>query len=441
MKNLKKGPALPLPVALWILAMVVWLNTPCPGTALGSLAASMTPNSWAELTNTSGFNGGTIFTRCVHSSLAYCNEAVWDSVDKRVYFIGSGHGDWSSSNCIAFIQYNDATDTWSTLPKPPFYSEMHHGYDHTAICVDRREIYHKTSGGENLYKYDMNTGQWSLQTGTYNSSVDCRYGALEYFPDLGSLLFYREPYLWNLATERWTEVSNNFQNKTPSGDWTYHCFAEYNPVHKVMIMGGGNGSVNLYKLGTDGQMVQMNQAPFGLGVNGSIEYADTRTGKFIVYAEDGSNRMFTYDVTSDTWTQLSGTAPFRTGYGNWKNLVGCFISTYGVGFYVQWDGSSSKIYLYKPPAGSTIHTGVPGITQPPGITVHPNPFFSSTVINTGTDKNVQCRIYNAGGRLVHEFTTVRGRAVWNAGRTAGGVYILKVKIEDKEYKKLLLLMK
>jgi hypothetical protein len=432
--GLKKGGAMIRNLVLSAALFFAWSET--PASALGDLAQSMQPNSWAELTGTAGFQGGAILTRCVHSMLAFCNELKWDSAGRKVYILGSGHGDWASSNCIGFVIYDDASNAWTTLPKPPWYSQTPHGYDHTAFDQANRIIYHKTGFTENTFKYSIQTGQWTQIAGPFDQNVDSRWGGLEYYPELNALFWNREPYLLNLSTNRWEEIPNTYQNKTPSGEWTYNNYAEYDPVHRVMIYGGGNGSVNLYKLDASKKITKMSDTPFGMGINASIEFCDTRTGKFIVYREDGSNEMWTYDVTTDTWEKLPGLAPFLTNYDNWRNLVGGWICTYGVGFFVQWNGSNSKIYLYKPPAAATaLNAAGPGPCM--GFSVFPNPFGSSIAVRL-PHGSTDAAIFDVHGKKVADL----GPSLeWRPAGLSEGVYLLRITSGGRTFSRTLLYRK
>ena len=64
----------------------------------------------------------------------------------------------------------------------------------------------------------------------------------------------------------------------------YQNFAEYNPVHKVMIFGGGNGSRDLYKMDNAGTITKMMNAPIDLGTTwGSITTIDPMSGDFLIF--------------------------------------------------------------------------------------------------------------------------------------------------------------
>jgi hypothetical protein len=163
--------------------------------------------------------------------------------------------------------------------------------------------------------------------------------------------------------------------------------------------------------------------------------------------------MFSYDVTTDTWTRLGADAPFRTDYGNWKNLVGCFVSTYGVGFYVQWDGSRSKIYLYKPPGSTTVsRKGAEGRSGPE-IEAYPNPFNPAVTISVRATRPPRLALGEAGraastltiydphGRIVQTASMAANSYTWNAAQTPSGVYLLKARIGNRVLQKKLFLQK
>src|SRR2546422_3646541 len=128
----------------------------------------------------------------------------------------------------------------------------------------------------------------------------------------------------------------------------YHNFAEYNPVHKVLVFGGGN-DVNprdgrkIWKLNASGQVTALKDAPADLGTTHSIFTVDPVSGKYLVFTE--SQQFYAFDVVTDTWAlQASGSAvPIWTSqYGNpVMEVVGGPIDTYGVNVFVTCDGGNN----------------------------------------------------------------------------------------------------
>src|SRR5438552_18212931 len=83
--------------------------------ALGSLAASMQPGDWRQL-STNGFTQG-LLEPCLDGAnvFEYADNATWDPISRQWLFLGSTHG-----NCLLakFIVYNDTNNTSRAEPLP-----------------------------------------------------------------------------------------------------------------------------------------------------------------------------------------------------------------------------------------------------------------------------------------------------------------------------------
>ena len=76
----------------------------------------------------------------------------------------------------------------------------------------------------------------------------------------------------------------------------YHNIAEYSPVHKMVLFGGGNGSSDLYKLDAKGKVTTLKKTPIGVGTMQSIVTLDPVSGDFLVFGKNGS--FYVYDVAA-----------------------------------------------------------------------------------------------------------------------------------------------
>ena len=100
--------------------------TSAAATALGTLAASMQPGTWAQL-NTNNIS------ELAHGNVAgniapYAMTSVWDPGTGRIYFQGQDH---SSTGGLEFVRYDDATNSWSNAG--PIPNAPSHGYDHLTL--------------------------------------------------------------------------------------------------------------------------------------------------------------------------------------------------------------------------------------------------------------------------------------------------------------------
>src|SRR3990172_5169055 len=255
-------------------------------TALSTLAASMQPGTWAEL-NTQGFGQSLLDDVNGSFIVQYTDDAQWDPIARQVYFIGASYGFSSGAQRGNFIKYNEATNQWTLMPRPvPPFPNLAHAYDHSALNPATGEFYHSLYNDRDIYRYNPATNSWSLLTTipqNIMSNLQITKG-LEYFPEMGGLVWYssgRGLYFYNTSTNQWSVLRSN----DPCSNNCYHEFTEYDPVHKIILFGGGDGSNALYKLDSLGNVTQMNNPPIGLGITKSIITVDPVSGKFLVATE------------------------------------------------------------------------------------------------------------------------------------------------------------
>jgi len=219
---------------------------------------------------------------------------------------------------------------------------------------------------------------------------------------------------------------------------SYHNFAEYNPVVKVVVGGGGNGSSDLYKLDTLGAVTKMKNAPFGVGTMQSVFTVDPVTGDYLVF--NASSQFYAYNVRTDTWTQKGGTVPiFTSGSPVVSSVVAAPVSTYGVNVFVSCDGANCEVNVYKHAERSGAEKAGPGLETP--FSVHPNPFSGSTVLSFASGGNL--RIYDIHGRCVADLADrfSGDRIAWNAKSCAPGLYIAVLRTGKTVFQEKLFLLK
>ena len=319
------------------------------GTTLAALAAQLKLGTWAEL-KSQGF--GPAILDDVNGSfiIQYTDDAQWDPVSKQVFFIGASYGFSSGAQRGNFIKYNDAANQWTLMPRPvgPF-PNLAHAYDHSALNPATGEFYHSLYNNRDIYKYNPAADSWSLLTTIPQSimgGLQITKG-LEYFPEMGGLVWYSSGvglYFFNTSTKQWSVLADGL------GTSTYHEFSEYDPVHKIVIFGGGDGSNAVFKLDASGKVTQMKNAPVGLGITQSIITVDPVSGKFLVVTENKG--LYEYDVVADTWRQFNVPVPsgFFSVVIDGNPLQGMFatpISTYGVVLFAKYNYDQSKVWIYK----------------------------------------------------------------------------------------------
>jgi chitodextrinase len=255
-----------------------------------------------------------------------------------------------------------------------------------------------------------------------------------YFPELKGYILANGAggsgflYLFNTVTQQWEKLASNL----PMG--AYHNFAEYNPVHKVVVFGGGQGNRAVYKADASKAVVRMKDAPLGLGLQTALFTVDPVSGDFLVF--DQNRNFYKYNVLADTWTSLGGgSLPiWTTAYGNSVNgMAAASIPTYGVNLFVSCDQSNCRVNVYKHAGG----TPPPTDTTPPtvsltaptaGATVSGTITVSATASDNVGVVGVQFKLN--GANLQAEDTTAPYAIAWNTTAVANGSYTLTATARD-----------
>ena len=327
-------------------------------TPLADLANSLQPGTWAELaTNniapTLAFTGG-----ASGNTFGFTENGVWDPLSRQFLYIGGDHAPTMPDTCPRFVSYHESTNTWQMLPEPAWFpctpGTAMHGYDHTAIDPIHRNLYHRPYNDMVVRKLDMSTNTWtnlpSIPT-TVMANRNCCVG-VAWFPERNSLIYasvetssngsvieYQE------STGQWQRLGSSVPN-LPMG--THQQFAEYNPVNKVVVFGGGAGSHDIYKVDSLSQVTALQPAPISLGVEESIFTVDPVSGKYLVF--NNLKQFWVYDVNQDTWDLQSGTPPiFNTPVYDppVHGIVATPVDSYGVTMFVKCVSSDCHVYLYK----------------------------------------------------------------------------------------------
>lgn len=334
---------------------------------LGDMAAQMRPGEWRELNRTGDGSGFTydLLVSCTGSDCAdhilnYADKALWNPHTREIHFLGQGHG----GRLMKHISYGEASNRWvpeskpywDCSPSPTCYSIVH-GYEHSAIDPVTGNIYARKFNSTQVFKWTRATKTWSELPAGPNPAVAV---ALEYFPELGGLLLVGggEIHLYSESTRSWTLLAQGLSMGP------YSSVASYNPVHKVAIVGGGDGSTRLYRVDSSGRVAAIASAPVVVGIQSSVFTVDPASGKHLLFGSGGG--FFEYDVVSNTWSAANsaGVAMFASGGNRILFRSAVPIGTYGVIGFLTLTGSDARVYLYR---------HAPGAAPPPLDTTPPAP--------------------------------------------------------------------
>ena len=349
-----------------ILGLTTGVAAASDGTAIGTLAESMQPGEWAELTTINVDVLSAPGAGASHSIHEYTTGGAWDPNNKVLYFIGSSDPHIADGDG-KFITYSAATNTWTERPDPVWYPRVgvvQHSYDHHTFDPTRGTFYYHPFGvnKREVHALDVATQTWSRTPDILSPSgwVDCCSG-LEYFPERDSLIWNNlegggagksEILEWPIGAGGWTVLDTSTSMGNQDG------FTNYNPVHGAIWMGGGipegsgpnNCSKCTYKLDATGAVTAFPQAPFALaGIDKfSLIAVDPASGLHLIFTgqfhETHPNQFWTFDLTNGTWEQqdTSGIPIFTT----WQTTV-VPLSNYDVLMFPKYQSSGSTVWLYK----------------------------------------------------------------------------------------------
>lgn len=278
----------------------------------------------------------------------WADSGVWDPVRHKFMYIGKEAG---CSSTYRNIIYDEASNTWSYGPLP-ITNGCGHGYDHNTGDPVTGTHFFRPYGSTTIYKW--NGSGWSSLSPLPNSTVivagiaKSRTGLL--YSDIGWDVWYDDA----TGTKTTVDVGATYPTYPPIGD--YHSIAEYDPVHDVFLIGGGNNVLSMYRVAIVGGLpvrTPLQNAAWEFGVG---EYdphtnitCDPVTGEFIIYRKM-TGIFYGYNIMTDTWRQIG-----RSGDGNMPPLpvgqntspIAAAVNSYGVIMYVAHDGSNAYVYLYK----------------------------------------------------------------------------------------------
>jgi hypothetical protein len=295
----------------------------------------MKPGTWAEL-KTEGYTrellGG-------HDMLVYADRAVWDPRSRQVLFIGQDH----LRPPPRFIVYQAETNRWKALPTPPWAEKLKwfHGYENNALDSVKGRFFHHSSASQLVHLYDIARAAWTTLPEMKGAATG--HGtALEYFPEARGLVrvLGGVVHLYREDKKTWTVLT---REKLPMGP--YHNFAAYSAAFKVVLLGGGNGSQDVYQLDASYKVTARARAPVGLGIGQSITWVDPATGALLVLRKEG--KLYSYHSGKDAWREVKMKGFPLDLRGSSHHVVAVPISTYGVTLLFTSPARGLKVYLYK----------------------------------------------------------------------------------------------
>lgn len=337
-------------------AMVLGVAAQAAGAStLGDAAAKLQPGQWTVLNRAgdgAGFDYSLIVScqpgGCYDTILNYADKGLWNPNTREIEFLGKGHMAEHKH-----VSYSETNNRWVTRTRPGWACGvvsncygMGHGYHHSAMNPATGDMYARIQSSGTVYKWTRSTQSWAQLPQAPSLEIA---SALEYSPELGGLLYagtrngLGELHLYRESTGSWTQLAGGLSMGP------YHNVAVHNPVHKVVVFGGGNGSNQLYKVDASGKVSAIAAAPAGVGILQSVFTADPASGRYLLFSSAGG--FYEYDVSSNVWRTLSSTGVplFRSDDANriWMR-VAVPVSTHGVvAFLAEGGDANTRVMLYR----------------------------------------------------------------------------------------------
>jgi hypothetical protein len=304
-----------------------------PESELARLAASMKPGTWAEL-KTLGYDSALLKVQN-HHILEYTDAAVWHPKSQQVLFVGQGH-----YSAVKFITYAVKTNSWKLMPTPSWWKgdpktgkgPIGHAYQNNTIDPARGYLFLHQSATRLVHRYDIAKAAWDTLPEIKGAAVG--HGtALAYFPERRGLVrvLGGAVHFFDEDNNSWTPL----KDKLPMGP--YHNIARYNPVDKSVILGAGNNSKALYRLGAQGKITPLKDAPMVIRISSTVTAIDPVSGDLLVLSMEEKGKFHALDVKKNEWRRLPD-APIAEG-------VSAPINTHGVTMYFA--NRPAKVFLYK----------------------------------------------------------------------------------------------
>jgi hypothetical protein len=386
--------------------------------AAAALTADSNTTHWATL-NTQGFNHALLGTDVFgvdngHNTTDYSNDLTWDPVTEQVFYNGAGHLD-----PYKFIRYQSSNNTWAGIT--PLVDCMYagdtydgcfaHGYNNGQLDP-ASGLYYFWDSGNRVFPYDIATGIWKPTLYLPSGIPGAPGGAMGYFPQRNSFVF-----VYNGAVAEYNLLSGNIVQSFNKSMGPYHHVAVYNPKHRRLFFGGGNGSNSLYVMNEAGAVAQVTSTPVELNVGIVALACDPVTGDLLLFSS-GRLDVLHFDPSNPQGNSWVAGPPLPVSYsqGYDQHVMATADSNHGVILVAV--PHLFKVYLYKHvPRPSTLQVAserlrVPENTGSVSIAVTlTSPAAGTVQVDYGT------------GASTSDFTPISGTLVFNPGETSKSVSI------------------
>ena len=342
---------------------------PLGNTALGNLARSMAPGTWAQLTaaNQDAVLGvGNVSGTMIH----FCNSMPWNPFSKVIEIIGMDHN-WGMQR---HVRYDVKTNQFILVAADDgLGTQVQHGYDHNTVNPFTGDLYHRFysgfTGTISSFKKVLGGSSFVALPGV-SASDQVAIGATWWSGPFvgggsqGSFMIFNSGNALGNANDgqilAYNPLSNTwFFNKQAMAPFygsgsTYHSVIEYSSIKNVAVYGGGNVAPNrLWRLNSDGSFIAMPNVPAGkgVGIQQGLLVNEPVSGNFLLLS---AGELWELNPTgSGTWTQQTGArvppgAVGVPGPSNPEAVIVSAIPDYGVVAFITQPGhTGATFFLYK----------------------------------------------------------------------------------------------
>jgi len=342
---------------------------PLGNTALGNLARSMAPGTWAQLTaaNQDAVLGvGNVSGTMIH----FCNTMPWNPFSKVIEIVGMDHN-WGMQR---HVRYDEASNSFVVVAADDgLGTQVQHGYDHNTVNPFTGDLYHRFysgfTGTISSFKKVLGGSSFVALPGV-SASDQVAIGATWWSGPFvgggsqGSFMIFNSGNALGNANDgqilAYNPLSNTwFFNKQAMAPFygsgsTYHSVIEYSSIKNVAVYGGGNVAPNrLWRLNSDGSFIAMPNVPAGkgVGIQQGLLVNEPVSGNFLLLS---AGELWELNPTgSGTWTQQTGArvppgAVGVPGPSNPEAVIVSAIPDYGVVAFITQPGhTGATFFLYK----------------------------------------------------------------------------------------------
>ncbi|MDQ5951538.1 MAG: large repetitive protein [Patescibacteria group bacterium] len=261
---------------------------------------------------------------------------AYDSDTNKLYVL-------RGSNSTTFYEYDVTGDTWSTLAAAPGNVRMGGG------MIEGPEGYLYGLMGNNttsFWRYDIDANTWSDEDAA-DAPLTVYYGGAAVY-DEGQYIYVmrgnNDDAFWRyntnddswetLASADFGATSNAVNNNVyQGGDLTIDAGSQM----IYAIQGGIKDGFAAYNINTNAwsALPDLPQLPY---LGSSVEYSED-SSKIYYVAGYNSNKMFSFDIAEQTWTELAST-PVPLNYGANLKAIGDYL-------YLIQAGNTTGFYKYS----------------------------------------------------------------------------------------------